>query len=176
MRFTELEIPGSYLVEIEPHHDERGFFARTWCAREFAAQGLEDRLVQCSLSFTRRRGTIRGLHYQAAPHAEAKLIHGLRGVMYDVLVDLRRESPAYGRWTATTLAARDRRLIYVPPGVAHGFQALADDTEVLYQMSEAYAPEAQRGIRWNDPALAVAWPCAEVIVSARDRSYPDFVP
>jgi dTDP-4-dehydrorhamnose 3,5-epimerase len=176
MRFVETAIPGAFVVEPERHEDERGSFARTWCAREFAARGLNPRLVQCSASFNRRKGTLRGLHYQAAPHEEAKLVRCTRGAIFDVIVDLRPASPAFTRHVALVLSADAGTMLYVPEGVAHGFQTLADDTEVFYQMSEFHAPGHGRGVRWDDPGFAIAWPPGERTISARDRGYPDFVP
>ncbi len=175
MRFTELALPGLYLVESEPVSDERGFFARTWCHDEFQARGLSTDIAQCSVSFNLRKGTLRGMHYQAAPHAEIKVIRCNRGAFFDVLVDLRPESPTYAQWTAQELSARNGRMLYVPAGLAHGFQTLEDETEVYYQISERYAPDCARGVRWNDPAFGIEWPDVEVrILSERDRQYPDF--
>jgi dTDP-4-dehydrorhamnose 3,5-epimerase len=174
--FRETVVPGAFVIEPERLEDERGFFARTWCARECAERGLDPRVVQCSVSVSARKGTLRGLHYQAAPHAEAKLVRCTRGAVYDVIVDLREDSPAFRRHFAVELSADDRTMLYVPEGVAHGFQTLADETEVAYQMSEFHTPSHTRGVRWNDPAFAIEWPPGERIISARDRSYPDFAP
>jgi|SRR5579871_2998913 len=175
MRFTETPLAGAYVVDVEPHPDERGVFARTFCADDFAGRGLDPRVVQASISFNRRAGTLRGLHYQAAPHGEAKLIRCTAGAIFDVVVDLRPDSPTYTRHFAVALTATDRRALYVPVGFAHGFQTLVDETEVLYQMSTPYAPASARGVRWNDPAFAIAWPPAsDRIMSERDRTYPDF--
>lgn len=176
MKFTETGLRGAYLVEPEPAEDERGFFARVFCQREFAARGLDPVVAQCNVSFNRGRGTVRGLHYQAAPNAEAKLVRCTMGAIYDVIVDIRRDSPTYGRWWGVELGARDGRMLYVPKGFAHGFQTLQDDTEVFYQMSAFYAPETARGIRWNDPVLAIGWPLETSAISERDRRYPDFAP
>jgi dTDP-4-dehydrorhamnose 3,5-epimerase len=170
----ETPIAGAFVVEPQPHVDERGFFARTWCADEFAAHGLTARLVQASVSYNRRRGTLRGLHYQLAPHAETKLVRCTRGAIWDVIVDLRPDSPTYRGHTAVVLDADNRLALYVPEGCAHGFQTLADDSEVLYQMSASHAPESARGVRWDDPAFAIMWPPADRIISERDRRYPDF--
>jgi dTDP-4-dehydrorhamnose 3,5-epimerase len=176
VRFQELPLPGAFLIEPERKADERGFFARTWCRREFAAHGIRADWVQCNVSFNKRRGTLRGLHYQLPPWGEPKLVRCTLGALYDVLVDLRPGSPHYGKWAAAELTAENRRMLYVPEGFAHGFQTLADDTEVFYQMGAYYHPEAARGLRWDDPALAIAWPdCPERILSAQDLSYPDFV-
>lgn len=176
MRFTETSLPGAFVIEPEPQRDERGFFARTFCEREFREHGIAMTIRQCNLSGNRARGTLRGLHYQASPHAEAKVVSCLRGAIHDVIVDLRPGSPAYRRYAATELSQENGRLLYVPPGVAHGYQTLTDDTLVYYQMSEYYVPECQRGVRWDDPAFGIAWPEAGVrILSARDRAFPDFL-
>jgi len=173
MKFHPLAIPGAWLLEPDPIEDERGFFARTVCADEFAAHGLDAGFVQQSVSWNRLAGTLRGLHFQCAPHEEAKLVRVTRGAIYDVIVDLRTASPAHGRWTGIRLDAGNRHQLYIPPGVAHGFQTLADDTEILYQMTVPFHPESARGIRWDDPDLAIAWPdCPERIVSAKDRALP----
>jgi dTDP-4-dehydrorhamnose 3,5-epimerase len=172
--FTATALPGVFVVEPERREDERGFFARTFCAREFAERGLETRVAQCSVSYSPRRATLRGLHYQAPPHAEAKLVRCTRGGIFDVAVDLRPDSPAFRRHVALALSADDRRMLYVPPGCAHGFETLTDDCEVLYQISEFHDPEAARGVRWDDPAFAIPWPLAPAVISERDRSYPDF--
>lgn len=174
MTFQESKLPGAFEILLEPKADERGFFARTWCEREFEAHGLEPKLVQCSLSFNRRTGTLRGMHYQAQPYAEAKLVRCTRGTIYDVVLDLRPESHTYKEWIAVVLTADERNMIYVPEGCAHGFLTLADDTEVFYQMSEFYSPESARGVRWNDPAFQIDWPAAIEVISDRDRTYPDF--
>lgn len=171
MRFAPTPLAGAFLVELERLADERGFFARSYCEDEFRRHGLPPALAQCNVSWNRRRGTLRGLHYQAAPHEEAKLVRCTRGAIWDVIVDLRAGSPTRWRWHAAELNAENRLAFYVPEGFAHGFQTLADDTEVLYQMSEFYHPELARGLRWDDPKLGIRWPLAEAIVSERDRSY-----
>ena len=176
MQFHELDLPGAFRVDLEPVADERGFFARAWCEREFAEHGLEPRLAQCNLSYNRSAGTLRGLHLQLPPFAETKFVRCVRGAIYDVLLDLRPASTTFGRWAAVTLTADNRQAVYVPRGFAHGFQALADDSEVFYQISEFYAPEQARGVRWNDPRFAVEWPRPVSAISAKDRSYPDFDP
>jgi dTDP-4-dehydrorhamnose 3,5-epimerase len=176
MIFNPTELPGAYIVDIEPHQDDRGFFARTWCQREFEQHGLKPNLAQCSISFNKRKGTLRGMHYQAAPHAEAKLIRCTAGAIFDVIIDLRPESPTFTRHIAVVLSAENHRMLYVPEGCAHGFQTLADNTEVFYQMSEFYAPEYARGVRWNDPLFAIAWPHDDRIIIERDQLYPDFSP
>jgi dTDP-4-dehydrorhamnose 3,5-epimerase len=172
--FRPLALADAYLVVPERREDERGWFARTWCEREASALGLNARVVQCNVSFNRHRGTLRGLHYQAAPCAEAKLVRCTRGAIHDVIVDLRLASRSYLQHIAVVLTADNRHALYVPEGFAHGFQTLADDTEVVYQMSEFYAPEHARGIRWNDPAFGIRWPQDDPILSARDRAYPDW--
>ena len=173
MIFTETALAGAFVIALEKLEDERGYFARSFGAREFAGHGLESRFVQCGISFNRRRGTLRGLHYQAAPHAQAKLVRCSRGRAFDVIVDLRAGSPGYARWFASELAAAAPRLLYIPAGFAHGFQTLEDDTELFYQMSQDYDPAAERGIRWNDPRLGIDWPSAESrVISARDAALP----
>jgi dTDP-4-dehydrorhamnose 3,5-epimerase len=176
VRFTELRIPGAWSIEPERLQDERGFFARTWCRREFTAHGIDHDWVQCNVSFNRRRGTLRGLHYQEAPWEEAKLVRCTMGALYDVIVDLRPSSPSYGTWVAVELTAQHRTMLYIPEGCAHGFQTLADDTEIFYQMAKEYHREAARGLRWDDPSLRIVWPaCAERIISMADQSYPGFL-
>src|ERR1043166_6418617 len=174
MIFKELSLGGAFLLDVERRCDERGFFARSWCRDEFTAHGLDARLVQCNISRNRFSGTLRGLHYQAAPHAEVKLVRCTMGAIYDVIVDLRRGSPTCGRHYAAVLTAENHRALYVPEGFAHGFLTLADESEVLYQMSEFYHPDASRGVRWNDPAFGIPWPDVPRIMSARDATYPDF--
>ena len=174
MIFTETGLPGACVVEMERHEDERGFFARSWCRREFEAHGLKTDLVQCNVSRNRVRGTLRGLHYQIAPHEEAKLVRCTRGAIYDVVVDLRPGSSSFLQHFGTVLSADNLRGLYVPDGCAHGFVTLADDAEVFYQMSAFYVAEASRGVRWNDPAFGIVWPEPVVVMSDRDRGYPDF--
>ena len=174
MIFSETALPGAVVIELERVADERGFFARSFCAREFAAHGLDARVAQCNISFNRVKGTLRGLHFQRPPHAEAKLVRCTAGRVYDVIVDLRPDSPAFCRHLAIELSARNRTMLYVPQGVAHGFQTLEDESEVFYQMSAPYERDAAAGVRWDDAAFAIAWPLAVSVVSARDRSYPDF--
>ncbi len=174
MKFSELELKGAYLIEPELKKDERGFFARTWDRAEFAVQGLETDLAQFSVSFNKKRGTLRGLHYQEAPHEEAKLVRCTMGIIYDVIVDIRPASPTFKKWLAFELSAENRKMIYAPKGFAHGFQSLADNTEVFYQISEIYMPESAKGLRWNDPVLSVSWPLPSPILSERDQSFPNF--
>jgi dTDP-4-dehydrorhamnose 3,5-epimerase len=176
MRFSETPLNGAWVVDLDLLGDERGWFARTFDAEEFAARGLNPAVVQCNASFNLRAGTLRGMHYQAEPHGESKLVRCVRGAIFDVAVDLRPGSPTYRGWHGVELSADNRLALYIPPGLAHGFQTLTDDAEVLYQMGQHYVPEAARGVRWDDPAFAIAWPDSggERIVSARDRAYPDF--
>ena len=172
MKFTETCLPGVFLIEIEPIADERGFFARSWCAREFAERGLNPNLAQCNLSFNHRAGTLRGMHYQAAPHEEAKLVRCTQGAIYDVVVDLRPGSPTYCCWAGRELTASNRSMLFIPEGCAHGFQTLTPNSEVFYQMSAFYYPAAARGVRWDDPAFGIDWPPAERTISEKDLSYP----
>jgi len=174
MRFVETQFAGLYVVELEPHCDMRGFFARTWCQNEFDSAGLESRLVQCSMSHNIRRGTLRGMHYQAPPFEEVKLVRCTSGAVHDVVIDLRRDSETYLRSFAIELTSANRRSLYIPAGFAHGFQTLVDETEVFYQMSEFFAPEHARGIRWNDPRFDIEWPISDPIILDRDASYPDY--
>lgn len=172
MRFVETAIPGVVLVEAEPVTDERGCFARTYDAAAFAANGLDPHIEQCSVSYNARRGTLRGMHYQKAPHQEAKLVRVTRGAVLDVAVDLRPDSPSRWRWVAVELTEDNRSALHVPRGCAHGFYTLRDATEVTYQISAAYAPEAARGLRWDDPVLGIHWPGEPVVIGERDRGWP----
>jgi dTDP-4-dehydrorhamnose 3,5-epimerase len=174
MNFIETAIRGAYLVRMERSEDERGFFARTWCAEQFAARGLSARLAQCSVSYNARRATLRGMHYQAAPHREAKLVRCTAGAVYDVIVDARADSPTLGRHFGVELARGADTMLYVPEGVAHGFITLLDETELSYLISTAYEPRAQRGFRWDDPALGVEWPLRPACISPRDAALPLF--
>jgi dTDP-4-dehydrorhamnose 3,5-epimerase len=174
MKFEQTAIPGVWLIDIEPHEDERGFFARTWCAEEAVAHGLNPACVQCNVSFNRLRGTLRGMHWQDKPHAEAKWIRCTRGAAWDVALDMRPASPTYGKWMGVELSVDNRRMVYIPEGVAHGFQTLENDTELFYQMSEFYVAELARGVRWNDPSFGINWPLTDPILSDRDRTYEDF--
>ena len=173
MKLINLPLSGAYLIEMQLISDERGFFARTWCTEEFERLGLNPKLVQCSISWNARRGTLRGLHYQTEPYAEAKLIRCCSGAIYDVIVDLRPASPTYGKWIAAELTSENRRMLYVPEGFAHGFQTLIDGAEISYQISASYQPDHARGVRWNDPAFGIEWPISHPILSARDRAFPD---
>jgi dTDP-4-dehydrorhamnose 3,5-epimerase len=174
MIFVETELPGVFAIEIEPKPDERGFFARTWCQNELAEQGLDSHLVQCSLSYNTKKGTLRGMHFQAAPHGETKLVRCSKGAIYDVALDLRHDSKTYRRWIGVTLTAEKRNALYIPKGCAHGFLTLVDDSEVFYQMSDFYHADSARGVRWNDPAFGIVWPGKVEIISPRDANYPDF--
>jgi dTDP-4-dehydrorhamnose 3,5-epimerase len=174
MIFYETRIRGAYEIHLEPITDERGFFARSWCQEEFARHGLNPKLVQCNVSVTSHRGTLRGLHFQAVPFAETKLVRCTHGAIYDVVLDLRPHSPTFRDWMAVVLTAEKRNMVYVPEGCGHGFLTLEDDIEVFYQMSEFYNAEAARGVRWDDPAFQIAWPENVEVISERDRTYPDF--
>lgn len=169
----ETRLPGVFEIDIEPHLDERGFFGRSWCQKEFENSKLNSRLVQCSVSFNTRKGTLRGIHYQAEPFPETKLVRCTMGSIYDVVVDLRPKSRTFGEWIGVELTAANRHMIYVPEGCGHGFLTLEDNAEVFYQISEFYHPELARGVRWDDPALAISWPAPVEVISERDRSYAD---
>jgi dTDP-4-dehydrorhamnose 3,5-epimerase len=166
------ELPGVYVIDVEPKADDRGLFARTYCRDEFAAAGLCTQWVQCNVSFNTRAGTLRGLHWQAAPHEEVKLVRCTAGAAYDVVSDLRPNSPTFGKWIAVEITAANRRAVYIPGGCAHGFYTLADGTELFYQMSAFYVAEAARGVRWDDPALAIRWPGPPMVIAARDAALP----
>jgi dTDP-4-dehydrorhamnose 3,5-epimerase len=174
MNFHETKLPGVFEIHLDPKPDERGFFARSWCQREFEEHGLNPSLVQCNVSFNERTGTLRGIHYQAAPYPETKLVRCTKGAIYDVVVDLRSQSPTYKQWVGVTLTAENRQMLYVPEECGHGFLTLEDETEVFYQMSEFYPPDLARGVRWNDPAFGIEWPCEAAQMSERDRAYPNF--
>jgi dTDP-4-dehydrorhamnose 3,5-epimerase len=174
MIFHKTKLPGVLEIHIEPNSDERGFFARSWCQREFEAHGLNPTMVQCNVSYNTRKGTLRGMHYQAPPCAETKIVRCTKGAIYDVVVDLRRDSPTYRNWIAVVLTAANRYMVYVPEGCGHGFLTLEDETEVFYQMSEFYNAESARGVPWNDPAFQIAWPERVEVISERDRTYQNF--
>jgi dTDP-4-dehydrorhamnose 3,5-epimerase len=174
MIFTKTALNDATIVDIEKKEDERGFFARSWCLGEFKAHGLNPKLSQCNISFNSKKGTLRGMHFQAGPHEEVKLVRCTRGSIWDVIVDLRPGSPTYKNHMSILLTQENRRMLYVPEGFAHGFLTMADDTEVFYQISKFYVPRLQRGFRWDDPAFAIAWPAEVKCISDRDRSYPDF--
>jgi dTDP-4-dehydrorhamnose 3,5-epimerase len=172
--FRETKLPGAFVIELQKQEDERGFFARSWCHKEFEAHGLNPRMVQCNVSFNKVKGTLRGMHYQVPPCAEAKLVRCTRGAIYDVIVDLRRESPSYKQHLSEILSSNNYKALFIPEGFAHGFQTLEDNSEVFYQMSEFYSPEHQRGLRYNDPAFEVSWPIEATVISDRDRNYENF--
>ena len=174
MIFTETKLKGAYLIDIERLKDERGFFARSWCQKEFQDQGLNSKLVQCSISFNAKKGTLRGMHYQIKPFEETKLIRCTSGSIYDVIVDLRPDSESYGQHIGVVLSSDNRKLLYVPEGFAHGFLTLEDNTEIFYQMSEFFAPGFSRGFRWNDPFVNINWPGKVEVISERDRNLTDF--
>jgi dTDP-4-dehydrorhamnose 3,5-epimerase len=174
--FLPTDLPGAFVVEPERRVDERGYFARTWCNREFEESGLNPNMVQCSVSFSPRRGTLRGMHWQATPHSETKLVRCTRGAIWDVIIDIRAESPTFMQHFGVELSAESGRALYIPEGIAHGFVTLGDACEVLYQMSAYHVPEAARGVRWNDPAFEIVWPVTDPILHPRDATYPDFVP
>jgi len=173
--FTETKLAGAYVIELERRTDPRGFFARTFCQQEFEAHGLKTEVVQCNVSFNKHKGTLRGMHYQAAPFGEAKLVRCTSGSIYDVIIDLRAASATFKQYFAVELSAENRRMLYIPEDFAHGFQTLQDDTEVFYQMAQRYSAEHARGARWNDPAFRIEWPEGQRIIIERDRNYPDFV-
>jgi dTDP-4-dehydrorhamnose 3,5-epimerase len=173
MKFSEGKIPGAYVVELERRNDARGWFARSWCAREFADHGLSSAIAQVNAQFSPRAGTLRGLHYQEAPHAEVKIVRCTRGAIFDVIVDLRPGSPACGQWMGRELTAEEGAMLYAPEGCAHGYLTLADDTEVTYFTSAFYAPECARGVRFDDPAFGIEWPAPVRVVSDQDRQWPD---
>lgn len=175
MKFKATKIRGVFLIEIEPKEDERGFFARSFCVEEFGDQGLKTQFKQCSISFNKKRGTLRGMHYQVAPYEETKIVLCAKGALYDVVLDLRTESKTYKQWEAFELSAQNRTMLYVPEGIAHGFQTLEDNTEVHYSISEFYHPECARGIRWDDPAFDIKWPeIQQRVISQKDKSYQDY--
>ncbi len=174
MIFRETRLAGAFMIDIEPVRDERGFFARTWCADELQRRGLMSELSQCSLSFNQRKGTLRGMHYQLAPDVETKVVSCKAGSIFDVIVDLRPDSATFRQWCAVELSADNRCLLYIPSGMAHGFLTLEDNSEVYYQISGRFVPASARGVRWNDPAFGIEWPSEPSVISERDRTYPDF--
>ena len=176
MIFVRTKLKHAFIIELEKLEDERGWFARSWCQREFREQGLDSVVVQCSMSFNTKKGTVRGMHYQLPPFAETKLVRCMRGALYDVIIDLRPDSRTFLQWVAVELSAENGRTLYVPKGFAHGFQTLEDNTEAFYQMSEFYAPEHSRGVRWNDPLFDIAWPDKVSILSEKDQAYEDADP
>lgn len=174
MIFNETRLPGAFVIEPVLIEDERGFFARTFCQHEFEAQGLDLCIAQCNISFNRKAGTVRGMHFQAAPHQETKVVRCTMGAIYDVIIDLRPESATFKHWLAVELSAQNRLMLYIPKGFAHGFQTLVNDTEVAYQMGTFYEPGAGRGVRWDDPAFQIEWPLPLSLISEKDQSYRDF--
>lgn len=173
MIFSETLLKGSYVIELEPFKDERGFFARSWCKNEFKQQGLNDVFVQCNISFNKKKGTIRGMHYQDIPYSETKLVRCTRGAIFDVIIDLRKNSETYKKWIGIEITEENRKMIYIPSGFAHGFQTLRDNSEVFYQISEFYNPEYAKGVRWDDESFKIKWPIETIIISDRDQSYKD---
>ena len=174
MKFEQTLLPGAFIVNLDRIEDDRGFFARTFCRKEFGDLGLDSSFVQSSVSFNKRMGTLRGMHFQKKPYEESKLVRCTLGAIYDVIVDLRSDSSTASRWFGIELSAANRTALYIPKGFAHGFITLVDDSEVLYQISAEFRPESAAGVRWNDPAFAIEWPVEAVVMSGRDRSYPDF--
>ena len=173
MIFKGTKLKGVYIIELETLEDERGFFARSFCEKEFEEHGLNPRIVQCDISYNKKRGTLRGMHYQAPPHQETKLVACTRGAIYDVVLDLRKDSPTCNQWLAVELSAGNYKILYIPEGVAHGFQTLEDNSLVYYQISEFYYPECARGVRWDSPVFDIEWPLPNPILSDKDRSYQD---
>lgn len=174
MFFSETAIQGAYIISLEKHEDERGFFARTWCKKEFKNKGLNSDLVQCNISYNKEKGTLRGMHYQTFPYEEVKLVSCIVGAVYDVIVDIRKDSSTYGKWFGIELTARNNKAIYIPKGLAHGFQTLLDNSVVFYQMSEFYHPENARGFSWHDKKFNIEWPVEKKIISEKDNLYNDF--
>ncbi len=174
MKFKETRLKGAYIIDIDPVEDERGSFSRTFCGREFQARGLTANIAQCSVSFNKEKGMLRGLHYQSDPYKETKLVRCIKGAIYDVILDLRRHSETFKQWTAVELNEDNKRSLYIPEGFAHGFQVLEERTEVFYQISEFYHPECARGVRWNDTAFGIKWPLSEPSLSDKDRNYSNF--
>ncbi|MFM8534892.1 MAG: dTDP-4-dehydrorhamnose 3,5-epimerase [Acidimicrobiia bacterium] len=172
MQYTPSRSPGAWIIDITPIHDARGFFAMTWLPDELRERGMNPALAQCNLAFNHKRGTMRGMHYQRPPHAQAKMVRCTRGALFDVIVDLREDSPAFRQWDAVELTADNRRMLYMPEGIAHGYLTLTDDTEAYYHVSAMWAPQAEAGVRWNDPTLAIDWPFPPTVVSARDEAWP----
>ena len=176
MIFTETQLAGAFLIDLERFEDGRGFFARSWSVKEFGERGLESGLAECNISFNHKKDTLRGMHYQASPHGQTKIVRCTMGSVYDVIIDLGPTSPTFKQWIGVELTARNRRMLYVPEGFAHGFHTLEADTEVFYQMSEVYVPESGRGVRWNDPVFGIVWPEMPAVISEGDRTYLDFAP
>lgn len=174
MIFSETKLKGAFLIQPERKEDHRGFFARTWCQQEFETHGLNSKLVQCSISFNKKKGTLRGMHFQVSPFEETKLVRCTKGEIFDVIIDLRPNSETFKGHFSVILTENNRLMLYIPEGFAHGFQTLADNTEIFYQMSQFYSPQHSSGVRWNDPAFGIQWPPDERIIIDRDLNYPDF--
>ena len=172
MQFTASRIPGAWVIDIAPIHDHRGFFAMTWLPEEFSKRGINPALAQCNLAFNHKRGTLRGMHFQKAPHSQAKIVRATRGALLDVIIDLRPASTTYRQWDAIELTADNRRMLYMPEGVAHGYLTLTDDVEVYYHASTPWVPHSESGVRWNDPAFGITWPFEPVVMSEKDRNWP----
>ena len=176
MLFIETKLKGAFVIELEKYSDDRGFFSRAWCQKEFKEQGINSQFVQANIGFSKNSGTIRGIHYQIAPFEEAKLVRCIRGAIFDVVLDLRPELPSFKQWFGVELRDENRKMLYVPEGCAHGYQTLVDNTEVFYQVSQVYSPESERGIRWNDPEFDIEWPIDEdLVISEKDQNWPDFM-
>jgi dTDP-4-dehydrorhamnose 3,5-epimerase len=176
VKFTETPLPGAFVIDIEPRRDERGFFARTFCANEFRDHGLNPGIVQANVSRNVKKGIVRGMHYQRAPRAEVKIVRCVSGAVFDAIIDLRPESPTHLEWFGVELTRDSGRMLYVPEGFAHGYQALSDDSEVLYLVTEFYAPDHEAAIRWNDPRFGIRWPIGDASVSPKDAAHPDYTP
>jgi dTDP-4-dehydrorhamnose 3,5-epimerase len=172
MQFRSSRIPGAFVIDISPIRDERGFFATTWLPEEFRKHGIEPLLAQCNLAFNHKRGTLRGMHFQRSPHAQAKIVRATRGALLDVIVDLRHDSPTYRQWDGVELTADNHRMLYMPEGIAHGYLTLTDDVEAYYHASAPWAPQAESGVRWNDPAFGIRWPFEPVVISEKDAGWP----
>ena len=172
MQFTASRIPGTWVIDITPIRDQRGFFAMTWLPDELRRRGMDPAVAQCNLAFNHKRGTLRGMHFQAAPHGQAKIVRATRGALLDVIVDLRPDSPTWRQWESFELTADNRRMLYIPPGLAHGYLTLTDDAEMFYQASTPWAPQAEAGVRWNDPAFGIKWPFEPTVISAKDQTWP----
>jgi dTDP-4-dehydrorhamnose 3,5-epimerase len=175
MNFIETELKGAFIIDVQSLEDERGFFMRSWCEKEFKNHGLVSRMVQANISVNKKKGTLRGLHYQVAPFEEAKLMRCTRGAIFDVIIDLQPESPTYKNWLGVELTAKNHKMFYIPEGFAHGYQTLEDDTEVFYQVSQFYSPESERGVNWDDPIFEVEWPITDdIIISAKDKNWASY--
>jgi len=174
LQFKETKLSGAYIIDLDTIKDERGFFARAWCQKEFEENGLKSNIAQCNLSFNHKKGTLRGMHYQVKPYEEVKMVRCTQGKILDVIIDLRKDSPTYKEWIGVELSADNNRMLYVPEGFAHGYQTLEDNSVVYYQVTEFYQPGSERGIRWNDPAFSIEWPLEVFVISEKDNSHPDY--